>query len=265
VIDVRADYVDVGRGGLPQVDDVRHRPAARIPFTRPVPYIEVVVGVVAAHPDVAVGGQRVDRLARFGDRVDVGRKIVNREGLLGHARPEDFRPSARVLLERSHELRGHGAVEEPRGLRRVVAHAAQQARLVLHLHHNHRAVGFVEFLEVSEQRRVRRPIGFQCGLSVRGKHADGFAAGIDHAREPGGIGLHPCGRVIHGPVFPGAEPQQNGSQVLLAQAAQDLVEAAEVELALHRFDGVPVDRELDGVGVQGFELGPRAPHAVRKG
>ena len=116
-----------------------------------------------------------------------------------------------------------------------------------------------------EQRRVRRAVGLQGGLPVRGKHAYGFAARIDDAREPGGIRFHPRRRVVHRPVLPGAEPQRDGAQVLLAQAAHDLVEAAEVELALHRFDGVPVDRELDGVGVQGFELGPRAPHAVREG
>ena len=90
---------------------MRHRPAARIPFARPVPHIEVVVGVVAAHPHVAVSHQRVDRFARFGNGVDVGREVVHREGLLGHARAEDLRPGAGFLLERGRERRGHGAVE----------------------------------------------------------------------------------------------------------------------------------------------------------
>ena len=65
-----------------------------------------------------------------------------------------------------------------------------------------------------------------------------------------GVGFDPSRHVVHVAVFPGAEPQQDDMQVVIACAIHDGVNVGEVEFAGLWLELFPINGSLDGVGVQ---------------
>ena len=65
------------------------------------------------------------------------------------------------------------------------------------------------------------------------------------------VGLDPFGRILRVGVLPGAEPQQDQADIVVAApATSKRVDPGEIEAALDRLDLFPGDGDLDRVGVQ---------------
>ena len=118
------------------------------------------------------------------------------------------------------QFRGNGRSEGLVGGLGMVARVAQNAYLVLHLHHQHGVIAAVDFLEVPHERgkgACRRPLGGRVGQ--RAQDFD-FRAVLNHAGKAARILLDPDGRVARHAVLPGGEPEKNDALVLAAAPGQ---------------------------------------------
>jgi hypothetical protein len=61
---------------------------------------------------------------------------------------------------------------------------------------------------------------------------------------------------VHRGILEAAEPGQDQMQVVSPRARDQAVHDGEIELPSHRFDGLPLNRNLDGVDMQPFRERP---------
>ncbi len=106
------------------------------------------------------------------------------------------------------------------------------------------------------QRHERGAIRGQRMRTERRQRIERAAVLLQDARKPLVVQLHPRRRVVRPVVFPGREPQQHQPHLLLARLRHQGVEKTEVEMAFHRFDLVPRDRHLHGIGVDRLDRWP---------
>ena len=153
-VDVRSDDADRGSRDLPQIDIVVRGRAGFVAGR-----LAGVEGI--AQSRIHIERQRVFRLACGRHLFDVGGNTPGLKRLVG-VFPEDLPPVSRLLAQTLNQLLRNLPCKGLLRFRTVVAHSAPHARFVLHLHHQHRALG-VGLLQVAHQRAKSGFVGFQPG------------------------------------------------------------------------------------------------------
>jgi len=141
------------------------------------------------------------------------------------------------------------AFEELLSGRGVIAKIAPGAGLILHLDHQHGAL-WVGRLEVTHESGKSLGVGVERGSGEGRRRIERAAVLVDHARIAFGVQLHPLRHIVRVAVLPGAEPKQDQAQPVGASLSEQSVDDAVIELPLLGLDLLPVDRDLDCVGVQ---------------
>ena len=121
----------------------------------------------------------------------------------------------------------------------------------------------VDGLDVTQKRGEGSLIGVEIGGRVGTHHVQQLAVGVLLARVGLGVGLDPLRNVVVLAVLPGAEPEQDEVEVVLARLRDQQVHVGEVECALGGLDLLPVDGGLDSIGVHGFGCAPRYREGLR--
>ena len=223
----------------------------------------------AGSTEAAAGAGAVARpgLVDHPGRTDRPRRIVrsnrsdravrsNRSGRAGRAgragAPDGVGALGEPVEQRRRDL---GLPGGPRG-GRVVTGGPEQARLVLHLHHDDGA-GAIDLGQVPGQLGEGAAVGVEerggeDGQDRRAGAGEGATTRPARAAEIGpGEALrvrpHPARRVGGGRVLEGAEPQEGQGQAALAGHVDERVDAGEVVAPLHRLHQVPADGGGDGV------------------
>ena len=137
-----------------------------------------------------------------------------------------------------------------------VADGADGAGLVFDLDHDDGVLRAVDGLDVSHEGGEGVLVGFEIDGGAGGHDVEELAFGVLFAGVLFGVGLDPLGDVMVLAVLPGAEPEEDDVEMVLAGLVDDEVDVAEVEFVLRGFDLFPVDGGFDGVDVEGFEGGP---------
>ena len=79
---------------------------------------------------------------------------------------------------------------------------------------------------------------------------------IDYPWEVRGVHLDPLGDVVHFPVLPGAEPEQDQIQMMSACLFYQFVDVREIELSGLWFHLFPVDGGFDRIYMHGLDGWP---------
>nr|GEU28687.1 hypothetical protein [Tanacetum cinerariifolium] len=272
---VQADQVDVGTARLPDIEQVRQRPAARV-------LARLLVGPVERHVDVhgqVVGGFTGSRecvgehgktpgledFLRLGPVAEYLRPGARRLVILGRPHVAHVRVQrGLVLLQVIDQRLGHLPVKRCLRLRAVIAHHRQHADFILHLHHHHRAA-LVERFQMRHQRAERALVGFQGIGIVRTQDILRYALVVLRL----GVGLEVVldvrRRVRRRRILPGAKPQQHQFHVVGFGLADQAFERLEVVHARLRLDLVPLDRRQHRVDADGFQYRPLALEVLEVG
>ncbi|MCW0417150.1 hypothetical protein NB689_002904 [Xanthomonas sacchari] len=246
-VDVRRQQVDVRCRRLPHVEHVVGGAAAGV--------LPGLAGIErAAQRRIDVDRQGIRGLAGLGDTVDEVRDVPRVEDLVGLG-AEHLRPAARRLAEPLQQRLRHRAVEHALRHRREVARTAVGARLVLRLHHDHRALR-IGLAQMPHESNEGGAVGLQRGRRQRRQRTQAPPVARDHARKARIVGLDPVRRVVGAVVLPGAEPQQHQPHPLRARLRQKSVDEGEIEAALFRFHLLPGDRHLHRVRPQRADRRP---------
>ncbi len=247
LVDVGPDQVDRRRRRLPHVEHVMGRTAAGEGQ-------RVLRAERVAQRRIGVHRQRVLGLAGFSHLVDEAGGVPGLEHLVGVA--------AEGLAPGSADVAGAGEFgrnlprEQRLGRRRVVAHGAVDAGLVLDLHQDHGVARAVDLAQVAHQLGEGGAVGLQRLGEHRRQRAALLALLGHHPREALVVELHPVGRIARAVVLPGPEPQQRQPHVMLARLGDQGVEEAEVEMAFGRLDLAPGDGDQHRIGVDLLDRRP---------
>ncbi len=153
------------------------------------------------------------------------------------------------------DFRRNRTVKELVRLRTVIADGSVCAGFVLHLHHQHRSFR-ISVLEVLHEGGEGALVRFEGCRGKRGRRVNQLSALIGHMGIALGIELHPFGHIVLAAVLPGAEPEQNQVNVVLAGLGEDGVHRRVIELPLLGLELLPVDRRFERVGMEVFDGGP---------
>ena len=198
-------------------------------------------------PDVNVHGQGVDGLRLAGEPVDVARQRIDAEGLGGGG--------AESLLIRAigEELVAAGAVAAVR---------AQDAGLVLHLHHDHGAVRLVDLPDVLHQPHQGVAVAPPGALAVVALADGRLAVAVERRRIGHVVETDVVGGVEGAAVLPGGKPERDDPQAVGARLHDALVDHAEVVAARLGLDFTPVGGQGDGVGAHAPGVGHERVHLL---
>ena len=259
LVDVGRQQIE-GRGGhLPDSKDVVGRTAAFVGAggTR---------GQRVAQRGVCIHRKGVFLLARRRHLPDEARDRPGMEILVGIG-AEGRRPvcaNGCIGAQRLEEFPGNGFAKKLFSRRRKVPHAAPAARLVLHLNHDHRALG-IHLLEVAHERAEGAQIGLERGGRVGRGRVHAFPVLPGDERKLLGLRLRPKRNVVRAAVFPCGEPQQDQPHLALPRLLDDQVDDRRVVLSRLGLELFPVDGDLERVGVQIVDGGPDLRQQDRPG
>ena len=142
------------------------------------------------------------------------------------------------------------------GFRGIIAQGSPGASFVFDLHHQHRSLWICRFQmphESSESAYVR----VQRRLCKRRGRVNSFPVLVDNVGIPLGVELHPLRHVMLTAVLPCAKPKQNKVNATCAGLRKNTVDLRVVELTLLGLELLPVNGNLQCIGVQVFN---RRPH-----
>jgi hypothetical protein len=123
------------------------------------------------------------------------------------------------------------------------------------LHHDH-GVLRIDLAEMAHQSHKGALVRLERRAAVWARHVVRLAVPGHHPRETLRIRLDPFGHVAWAGVLPGAEPQQDQSDVVLACLRNQHIDPGKVELSLHRLDLLPGDGNLERVGMKRADRRP---------
>ena len=133
--------------------------------------------------------------------------------------------------------------------RRVVAGRSPCAGLVLHLHNDHRALR-VKRLQVAHERGEHADIQLLRRGTERRWRIRRSPVLVRQMEITRRVGLHPLGHVVLAAVLPCAEPEQIQTDMVFARLGDDGVHHRVVVLFRLWFELLPVDRDLERIGVE---------------
>ncbi len=251
-IEVGRQDVDVGSGDLIYGEHVPARPARGIGARR-LRVDRVLQSIVH------IGRQRIDRLARRDDVVDVGGDRPGVEEFVGIGTKDLMPVAGRLQRFLAHTLDqgvGHRLVHQLVGQRRIVAHAAVDPDLVLRLDDDDRVLVAVDRLDVVQQGDIGLLVGLARRGVVRRQGVGGRAVLAGQAREALVVELDPARRIARTGILPGAEPQDVEADIVLTRLLDQRIDEAEIEMAFGRLDLFPRHRHDQSIGVHGLDRRP---------
>ena len=120
----------------------------------------------------------------------------------------------------------------------------------------------ISLLEVFHQGRERLCVGLHRSGTMRRGRVDGLPPCTDNIRILPGLQLHPFGHIVVAAVLPCGKPQQDQAYVALARLIQQHLHHRHIVFALFGFNLLPVDRDLQRIGVHLLHHLPHAGHHI---
>ena len=239
-IDIGGNHVDMRRRRFPDMDDIVGRAAAGIlaGFTR---VIRIAQG------DIHIHGQWIFRLARCGNLVHIAADMPGVEKFIGIA-TEHVAPVTRFFIGIREQLFRYCLLEDSLRSLRVIPRGTVGAHLVLHLHHDHRALA-IDFFQVTHQLHKRPLVRLECAAVVGRQGVQGFAILGLYPGKALVVQLDPRRGIVRSVVFPGGEPQQHQAHVFFPRLLDQGIDEGKIEVAFLRFHLFPGHRNHQGVRV----------------